>query len=85
MTVGHFCFDAPQPCNSPPPSVHTMSLLQQPSGQDSDGQRDLLFEQRKQMEKRGEARVAKDLDETITALEKLEKSGRSEISLQNQC
>src|SRR5437762_717241 len=74
MTVGHFCFDAPQPCNSLPPSVHNINLLQQPSGQDSDGQRDLLLEQRKQMEKRGEVIVVKDLDETIAVLENFRQS-----------
>ena len=46
MTVGHMCFDKPQPLNSSPPDDMRINRVMQPSHQDFDGQLKVLREDR---------------------------------------
>ena len=61
MTVGHMCFDAPQPLNHPPPSIHALNQLMQPSIQDFDGQLKVLEEDYKWMVENEEMEIAEKI------------------------
>jgi hypothetical protein len=65
MTVGHMCFDEPQPLNSPPPPIHLVNQLMQPSGQDSNGQRQVLQEDYEALMGRGEVEAAAEIKKTL--------------------
>jgi hypothetical protein len=62
MTVGHMCFDSPQPLNSSPTKEMGLNGLVQPSHQDFDGQLRVLTEDRDGLRAAGDVENAEEID-----------------------
>jgi hypothetical protein len=65
MTVGHLCFQEPQPPNSPPPDVNSVKMLEQPSGQDWYDHQKELSEQLAWLNAQGETEAAAETADKI--------------------